>query len=150
MIGMVYWLTYLRSQRAAEAVIAKPWLTAVIPPLRRVTVINSVKTVVRPTVVPLPEPLRIQIEELVRAKEPALLDPGGKALLDVLARTKDDSAFMAKLGEKPGEAIRDYNLAPEEAAALISGDIRWIESKLGPVGDPLRRWLVARMTQEKW
>jgi len=46
--------------------------------------------------------------------------------------------------------LNDYDLTSEERAALLSGDIRWIESKLGTLGEPLRTWLTARLTQEKW
>ena len=106
-----------------------------------------------PALIPLKEPVvRVQIEELIRAKreEPTMLDRGGKALLAVLAKARDDSSFMARLSENPAEALKDYDLTTEEKAALSSGDIRWVESKLGTVDEPLRTWLTARLSQEKW
>ena len=57
---------------------------------------------------------------------------------------------MALLAEKPAEALKDYDLTSEAKAALISGDIKWIESKLGVLDEPLRAWLNARLAQEKW
>ena len=48
------------------------------------------------------------------------------------------------------KALKGFDLTTEEKAALSSGDIRWIESKLGTLDEPLRTWLTARMTQEKW
>ncbi len=157
LIGMVYWLSYLRSDRAAEVAASRPWLKAIIPSLNRVAEEKPAPaaprvTVERPVFIPLPEPIRIQIDDLIRSKEkePALLDRGGKAVLDVLAKLRDDSAFMAKLAENHYEVLRDYSLTPEETAALISGDIRWIESKMGTITDPLRTWLTARLAQEKW
>jgi formate/nitrite transporter len=145
LIGAVYWLAYLRSERAAELVAVRPWVRAVIPPLRCVKLEE-------PTPVPLLEPVRIQIEELIRTKleEPAMLDRGGKALLAVLARARDDGNFLARLAEDPAKALGEYDLTPEEKAALSSGDIRWIESKLGALDEPLRTWLTARLAQEKW
>jgi len=145
LIGAVYWLAYLRSERAAELVTARPWLKTVIPPLRKIKPQE-------PAPIPLPEPVRIQMEELIRAKfeEPALLDRGGKTLLAVLAKAKDDSGFLARLAENPAEALKGYDLTSEEKAALSSGDIRWIESKLGTLDEPLRTWLTARLAQEKW
>jgi len=146
LIGAVYWLAYLRSERAAELVAVRPWLKTVFPPLRRIKLEE-------PTPVPLIESVRVQIEELIRAKleEPALLDRGGKALLAVLAKARDDGHFLARLAEDPAEALKDYgNLTAEEKAALSSGDIQWIESKLGTLGEPLRTWLTARLAQEKW
>jgi len=145
LIGIVYWLTYLRNERAVELATARPWVKALIPSLR-----YAQKE--EPTPPPLAEIVRIQIEELIRAKleEPALLDRGGKALLAVLARAKDDSDFVARLAENPSEALQDYDLTAEEKAALLSGDIKWIESKLGVLDKPLRTWLTARLAQEKW
>ncbi len=145
LIGAVYWLAYLRGERAAELVAVRPWVKTIIPPLRRIKLEE-------PTPVPLIEPVRVQIEELIRAKleEPALLDRGGRALLAVLAKARDDGHFLARLAEDPAEALKDYDLTSEEKAALSSGDIRWIESKLGVLDEPLRTWLTARLAQEKW
>jgi len=146
LIGAVYWLAYLRNERAAELITTRPWIKAVIPPLRQV----RVEEPVTPT---LTETVRLQIEELIRNKleEPALLDRGGKALLAVLAKARDDGDFLARLAENPADALKDYdNLTAEEKAALASGDIRWIESKLGVLDEPLRTWLNARLAQEKW
>ncbi len=145
LIGIVYWVAYLRSERAAELVTARPWVKTVFPPLRRIKLEE-------PALIPLPEPVRIQIDELIRAKleEPAMLDRGGKALLAVLDRARNDSGFLAKLAENPNQAFEGYDLTSEERAALSSGDIQWIESKLGTLDEPLRTWLTARLAQEKW
>jgi len=145
LVGAVYWLAYLRSERAAELVIARPWVKAVIPPLRRIRPEE-------PAPVPLTETVRVQIDEIIRAKleEPTLLDRGGKALLAVLAKARDDSSFLARLAENPTEVLKDYDLTSEERAALSSGDIKWIESKLGTLDEPLQTWLTARLAQEKW
>jgi formate transporter len=147
LIGAVYWLAYLRRERTAEVVTVRPWVRTVIPSLRRVKLEE-------PTPVPAPliEPVRAQIEELIRVKleEPAMLDRGGKALLAVLAKARDDSGFLAKLAEEPAEALKDYDLTSEEKAALASGDIRWIESKIGVLDEPLRTWLTARLARENW
>lgn len=145
LVGAVYWLAYLSRERTAELVTARPWMRRVIP--------NFVYTKLV-ALVPrqLAEPIRAQITELIRAKleEPAALDRGGKALLAVLAKARDDSNFLARLAEDPAQALEGYNLTSEEKAALSSGDIRWIESKLGTLDGPLRTWLTARLTQEKW
>ena len=144
LVGAVYWLAYLSHERTAELVTARPWMRRVIP--------NFVRTKVESVSGQLAEPIRAQITELIRVKleEPAALDTGGKALLDVLSRARDDSNFLARLAENPAQALEGYELTPEEKAALSSGDIRWIESKLGTLDEPLRTWLTARLTQEKW
>lgn len=151
LVGIVYWLAYLRRERAVEAVATKPWMKLFVrsPEPQPAPLTATVK---KPRYTPLPEPVRLQIEDLIRIKEkePVLLDPGGKALLAVLARLREDGGFLSRVNNNHDEALKGYNLTPQETAALLSGDIRWIESKLGPIADPLRTWLMARLSQEKW
>ena len=59
-------------------------------------------------------------------------------------------SFLVRLAENPADALKDYDLTSEEKAALSSGDIRWIESKIGVLDKPLRTWLTGRLAQEKW
>jgi formate transporter len=145
LIGAVYWLTYLRRERAVEVATSRPWLRKVAP-----SFVNAILRRATPTA--LAEPVRAQLEELIRTKmeEPIALDTGGKALLAVLAKASDDNNFLMSLADNPDQALGDYDLTSEEKAALLSGDIRWIESKLGTLDEPLRTWLTARLTQEKW
>ncbi|MBA7468826.1 hypothetical protein ES707_04081 [subsurface metagenome] len=145
LVGIVYWLAYLRRERAIEVVTTRPWVKTFIPPLRRIKLEE-------PAPVLLPELVRAQIDELIRIKleEPVMLDRGGKALLAVLSKASNDGNFLARLAENPDQALKGYELTSEEKAALSSGDIRWIESKLGTLDEPLRAWLTARLAQEKW
>jgi formate transporter len=137
LVGAVYWLAYLGRERSAELVNSRPWIRAVIP--------NFILT--KPA-----ELVPSQLAELIsnKLKEPAALDTGGKAILAVLGKARDDSNFLARLAEDPEQTLKDYDLTSEEKAALASGDIRWIESKLGTLDEPLRTWLTARLAQEKW
>jgi formate/nitrite transporter len=142
-VGAIYWFTYLRKDRTAEMMTARPWMKAFIPGVRRTKTKEPA---------PLSELVLTQLEDLVRTKmeEPDSLDTSGKALLEVLAKAKDDDCFLARLAENPTEALRGYALTSEGRAALASGDIRWIESKLGTLAEPLKSWLNARLAQEKW
>jgi len=72
-------------------------------------------------------------------------------ILAVLARAADDSQFLARLADNPSEALSEYyTLTQEELAALISGDIRKIESWLGKLDERHATWLWCRLSQEKW
>ena len=72
-------------------------------------------------------------------------------ILAVLARAADDSEFLARLAENPTEALSEYStLTSEEKAALISGDIKKIESWLGKLDQRHATWLWCRLSQEKW
>jgi len=78
------------------------------------------------------------------------LDAETKALISVLAKARDDGTFLAQLSENPDKALEGYNLTKEAKAALASGDLHWLESKVGFLDEPLRTWLTSRLSQEKW
>ena len=76
---------------------------------------------------------------------------GRKAILAVLARAADDSQFLAQLADNPTEALSEYyTLTQEEVAALVSGDIKKIESWVGKLDKRHATWLWCRLSQEKW
>jgi formylmethanofuran dehydrogenase subunit D len=84
------------------------------------------------------------------AKIPEFKVSAVRAVLAVLDRAAQDSAFFARLAENPTEALKEYNLTSEEKAAIASGDIRKIESWVGKLDERLTKWLIARLQQEKW
>ena len=76
---------------------------------------------------------------------------GREAILQVLARAADDSQFLARLADNPNETLAEYyTLTHEEMAALVSGDIKKIESWLGKLDERHATWLWCRLSQEKW
>ena len=76
---------------------------------------------------------------------------GREAILAVLARAADDSQFLARLADNPTETLNEYyTLTQEEVAALVSGDIKKIESWLGKLDKRHATWLWCRLSQEKW
>jgi formate/nitrite transporter len=119
-VGSMYWLIYLRKDRSAEALASRPWLANVFSTSRLQTA-------------PVGYP-----------------DIETKTLISVLARARDDARFMTQLSENPNRALKAYSLTPEAKAALESGDIRWLESRVGTLDEPLRTWLSSRLSQEKW
>jgi len=76
---------------------------------------------------------------------------GREAILAVLARAADDNQFLAQLADNPTEALSGYyTLTQEEVAALVSGDIKRIESWVGKLDKRHATWLWCRLSQEKW
>ncbi len=76
---------------------------------------------------------------------------GREAILAILARAADDSQFLARLADNPAEELMEYYaLTNEELAALLSGDIKKIESWVGKLDQRHATWLWCRLSQEKW
>jgi formate/nitrite transporter len=128
-VGIVYWLVFLRKERGAEILAAKRWLGG----------LATVKTQPRPQSQPQPQPSEVDA-----------LDAETRTLISVLARARDDSAFLAQLSEDPDKALEGCSLTRETKAALASGDLHWLESRIGFLDEPLRTWLTSRLSQEKW
>lgn len=84
------------------------------------------------------------------AKIPEYKVSAVKAVLAVLDRAAQDNAFFARLADNPAEALKEYDLTPEEEAAIASGNIQKIESWFGVLDERLKKWLIARLSQEKW
>jgi predicted molibdopterin-dependent oxidoreductase YjgC len=84
------------------------------------------------------------------AKIPEFKVSAIKAVLAVLDRAAQDNSFFARLAGNPTEALKEYDLTPEERAAIVSGDIRQIECWVGEMDERLRKWFIARLQQEKW
>ena len=84
--------------------------------------------------------------ELKKEKSPS----GKEAILKILARAADDHKFLARLAEDPARVLKEYDLTNEEKAALISADLRRIESWVGKLDKRLCTWIWCRLQQEKW
>jgi hypothetical protein len=72
------------------------------------------------------------------------------AILAVLYRASQDNEFLARLAANSEEALSEYHLADAEKAAIASGDIKKLERLVGKLDERLKKWLVARLAQEKW
>jgi len=118
-VGVIYWLIFLRKERASGAFVdtSRPERLATVK---------------------------------ARFPETYGVDAETRTLVSVLARARDDSAFLARLAENPDKTLADYDLPAQAKAALASGDVQWLESRVGSLDEPLRTWLVSRLSQEKW
>lgn len=74
----------------------------------------------------------------------------GKALVEILTRAANDHTFISKLTDEGSKALQGYSLISEEKAALLSGDIKWIEAHIGTLDARLSTWLQCRLQQEIW
>jgi hypothetical protein len=77
-------------------------------------------------------------------------DIEAKEIRKVLRRAATDDRFIARLTEQGSKALRKYNLSRKAKAALVSGDIRWVEARVGKLNAKLRTWFDCRLQQEIW
>lgn len=68
----------------------------------------------------------------------------------VLERAAEDDRFIGQLTHRGSKALQSYDLSLEAKAALLSGDVRWIEGHAGKLDARLRTWLDCRLQQEIW
>ena len=73
-----------------------------------------------------------------------------RAILRVLARAARDNGFIAELTHRGSKALEGYTLTKQAMAALVSGDVCWIEARVGKLDPGLRTWLDCRLQQEIW
>jgi len=88
--------------------------------------------------------LRPTLSELFAERE------SDNEILRVLERASRDNDFIAQMTDRGCKALAGYHLTFEETAALLSGDIRWIEARVGKLDARQRTWLECRLQQESW
>jgi len=71
-------------------------------------------------------------------------------ILKVLNRAVHDLGFIADIADRGSRALKDYRLTLEEKAALISGDMRWMEENVGSLTDSQRTCLDCMLQREAW
>ena len=82
-----------------------------------------------------PEP-----QELVHAEE----------VLKVLERAAEDTDFVVNLFYQGAGALEEYDLTGAEKLAVLTGDVKWIESYVGRLTPKQKRWLEQRLSAEIW
>ena len=68
----------------------------------------------------------------------------------VLAQAAGDPSFGARLLEEGTRVLSGYALGNEAKAAIVSGDIAWIEKQCGDLSPQERLWLEHRLEAEVW
>lgn len=86
----------------------------------------------------------------VRSESKKTSASGKEAILEILSRAADDHIFLARLAEDPRQVLDEFDLTPEQKAALTSGDLRKLESWVGKLDKRLSTWIWCRLQQEKW
>jgi DNA-binding NtrC family response regulator len=71
-------------------------------------------------------------------------------VIRVLERAAVDSEFVSSLFYYGADALQDYELTGPEKLAILTGDIQWLESQVGPLSAVQKRWLESRLAAEIW
>jgi len=71
-------------------------------------------------------------------------------LMAVLDRTAEDVEFWKHLMEDGSEALREYNLSNEAKAAILSGDLGWINRNVGELTQKQLMFIQGRLESEVW
>lgn len=154
LVGAVYWTAYLRQERADVWMAIRRWLKTMVPfprptELEEAVGLASGNSALREVLA------RSLLAKHAKAGETVALEHmGSKALREVLARAvlakagKDDT-FFTRLAQEPDDILKDYDLNPEERAALSTGDIKWLESRASVLDDPLGTWVTLKLASSK-
>ena len=72
--------------------------------------------------------------------------------MTVLEKAAEDTNFFGQLAQDYATALKEYDLTSEEAVAIGTGDMRWIESHIGaPVGQQLmEKVFIPLLSRERW
>jgi len=68
----------------------------------------------------------------------------------VLDRTAQDRGFWRDLMEMGSEALKSYHLSNEAKAAIVSGDLRWINQNVGELTQKQLMFIYKRLEREAW
>jgi DNA-binding NtrC family response regulator len=104
-----------------------------------------------------PDEMIMAVKKTLKQQKPAAgrrEDTGSvinkEAIIAVLSRAAKDKEFIGNLSDLGTNALKEYNLAPDEEAALLSGDVGWLEKHVGKLDEKLHAWIDCRLQQEQW
>ena len=73
-----------------------------------------------------------------------------RQVIQVLNRTAEDRDFWRELMENGSEALEDYELSLEAKAAIVSGDLKWINEHVGELTQKQLMFIYKRLEREAW
>jgi DNA-binding NtrC family response regulator len=73
-----------------------------------------------------------------------------REVIRVLDRTSQDLSFWKELMETRSEVLKEYRLSSEAKAAILSGDLRWINANVGALKEEQLMFIYKRLEREAW
>jgi DNA-binding NtrC family response regulator len=88
------------------------------------------------------------VQKVERKEEQKLIQKD--EVIRVLNRTVEDVDFWRALLERGSDALKDYRIPSEAKAAIISGDLAWINKNIGPLSKEQLAYIYKRLEREAW
>ena len=73
-----------------------------------------------------------------------------REVIQVLNRSAEDADFWTDLMEIGSEALKNYELSGEAKAAIVSGDLKWINENVGELTQKQLMFIYKRLEREAW
>ncbi|MCG6908836.1 MAG: response regulator [Deltaproteobacteria bacterium] len=73
-----------------------------------------------------------------------------REVTQVLNRTAEDSDFWKDLMQNGSSALEGYHLSSEAKAAIVSGDLKWINQNVGELTQKQLMFIYKRLEREAW
>jgi DNA-binding NtrC family response regulator len=109
---------------------------------------NDIKKAVNGALLKIKEEESTRLRDRVAREEKKLIEK--RELIRVLDRTAEDMDFWRDLAENGSEVLEEYNLSSEAKAALMCGDLGWINRNIGELTQKQLMFISARMGCEVW
>ncbi|MEW6440578.1 MAG: response regulator [bacterium] len=68
----------------------------------------------------------------------------------VLQTSLEDPSFWLALLERGSQVLEGRALSPQARAAIVSGDLKWLNEHVGELSETQLSWVYARLEQERW
>ena len=73
-----------------------------------------------------------------------------REVIQALNRTAEDRDFWTELMKNGSEALEGYQLSLEAKAAIVSGDLKWINEQVGELTQKQLMFIYKRLEREAW
>jgi DNA-binding response OmpR family regulator len=71
-------------------------------------------------------------------------------VIRILDRAYQNQSFWTELMEGGSEALKDYRLSNAAKAAILSGDLNWIQANVGELNEKQLLFIYRRLEREAW
>ena len=88
------------------------------------------------------------VQKVERKEEQTLIQRD--EVIRVLNRTMEDADFWRALLEHGSDSLKDYRISAEAKAAIVSGDLAWINKNIGPLSKEQLVFIYKRLEREAW